>query len=938
VTGRRRPALFFLALSLVAVCAGIASVVRIGPNEVGLSSAGVVEPGLRFALPWSKPVRVARRGTVTLDEIPLRTREGSTLRFQVTGDYEIGDVVESSLARQIRAEGLARALGARATASFARAAESRGVESLLADRTILESAFASELMPAGIGFTRLMARSTIEDEVLRRRRTEDARGLRRPRPGRLLLIGLDGADWSSIRPLVAEGRMPQVARLLRDSAWGPLRSYDPMYSPLIWTTIATGKSPDKHGIADFLVKDEHLGTRRPITSDFRKVKALWNILSDFDVPSGWVGWWATYPAEPIRGVLVSEMVAHAVVRSGAEAASERERLTSPPEYLRERSAMLVPPAKIDRSDVLRLFPVDEAAFRAARARAPTDEPERDSKAPTDPLIHAIKLLCAMRTYHHLALDLLRQGLPVVAVYYEGIDMMGHRFQHYLPPKMALATDEEFTRFRHAVTGYYEIQDEMIGELLAAAGPDTTTVIVSDHGFATGSDRPTGVAPYTTGQPAEWHRPWGIWIVHGPGVNPGPGGPASVYDVAPTVLELVGLPPAQDMQGRILPAFGPDGGAQTSIPSYELVGAPLDHGEPFTIDAEAASEMLANLKALGYVGGVESIGAAHAGSESAPASTQVYYHRNLATYHIKQGEYGDAERELLVANERQPLPKTYSMLSEVRAAQNRFSEAAVALEDGWSKIPEQMDPHTILWIVELHLRGADRAAAQHAVTRHATRITPPVQAAIDARFREADGDADGAITLYERALTDDPLLTHALLRLLALRRSRGEPQRVEPFLRAGLEREERSDLYHNLLGETLRERGELQPALTQFRRANELVPDDPTYLANVAATAAALGLDAEALAAIEWARRIDPHDAQVWLGLGSALDRLGRGADALAALDRAAALAPDDPRPLLASAVVLARTGRVAEARRTVERARARFPESPAVRALAERLN
>jgi tetratricopeptide (TPR) repeat protein len=640
-------------------------------------------------------------------------------------------------------------------------------------------------------------------------------------------------------------------------------------------------------------------------------------------------------------VLVSELVAHTVVRSRTPDALMRAGLTTPPELLRDRAELLVPPAKLDRRDVLHLFPVGAEEFRAAQERARVEEADPDSKAPPDPLVHAIKLLCAMRTYHHLALDLLHQGLPVVAVYYEGIDMMGHRFQHYLPPQMKLATDEEFERFRDAVFGYYEIQDEMIGELLRAAGPGTTTVVVSDHGFATGADRPTDVAPYTTGQPAEWHRPWGIWIVHGAGVRPGPGGPASVYDVAPTVLALAGLPLASDMPGRLLPAVErSDRGRPASIGSYELVGAPLDHGEAPAIDAEASAEMMANLRALGYVGGAESLvpGAGPASAEGGEASTQVFYHRNLATYHIKQGQFADAERELLLANERQPFPKTYSMLSEARAAQNRLADAAAALEDGWSTIPKEMDPHTVLWIVELHLTQGDRAAAEAALARHAAQVPLAVRAAIDGRLREADGDADGALALYERALADDPLLVHALLRVLALRRARGEVERVEPFLRAGIEREPRSDLYHDLLGQSLRDRGDLRGALAQFRRATELVPDDARYLAHLAGAASALGLGEEALGAIEWARRVESRDPEVWLGLGSALDRLGRSTQALDALDRAAALAPDDPRAPVASALVLARAGRLGEARQVVARARARFPDSPAVRALAERLD
>jgi len=937
IRGRRRIGL--LALCVVAAGSFLAlGLQRVPPEHLGLADTGTVESGWRWTAPWARLALLPRHGAIAIEGVPLHTPEGSTLRYDLDLEYAIGLGLSPELAAEIRSLGLALALGERARLSFSRAAERHDAEALLADRTILEAALAADLVAAGIGVVELAARSTIEDEILRLRRTEEARALQRPMAGRVLLIGLDGADFSLLGPLGDAGRLPHIARLLREGASGPLRSYDPMYSPLIWTTVVTGKSPDKHGIADFLVKDARLGTRRPISSDFRKVKALWNVLGEFDVPSGWVAWWASYPAEAVHGVLVSELVAHSVVRSGPEAAAERAGLASPAGFLRDRIGLLVPPSALDRAELLRLFPIDPVSFDAARERASVDAPDPDSKEPPDPEVHTIKLLCAMRTYHNLALDLVGQRLPFVAVYYEGIDMMGHRFQHCLPPRMELVSDEEFRRFREAVPRYYEIQDEMIGELLAAAGPDTTTLVVSDHGFATGDDRPTDIVPYTTGQPAEWHRPWGVWIAHGPGIRRGVGGPASVYDVAPTLLHLAGLPLAADMPGRVLPAVLE---SEPKIRSYELVGSSLDQRQAPEIDAEAAAEMVANLKALGYVGGgdpkVAGGSAESTEVESGDASTQVFYHRNLATYHIKQGQLADAERELLTANERQPFPKTYSMLSEVRAAQGRLAEAAAALEDGWTTIPEQMDPHTALWIVELYVRLGDRTAAHGAASRYAAGLPGAVRTAIDARLLEADGAVDAALSLYERALGGDPLLVQSMLRLHAIRSSRGEAERLEPFLTAGLARESRADLYHNLLGEILRDRGELRAALGHFRRATDLVPENGTYLANRAGAAAALGLVDEALAAIDWARRFDGGNAQVWLGLGSALDRLGRTDEALVALDRSAALGPDDPRAPVSRAIVLARAGRMTEARRAIADARARFPESDAVRAVALRL-
>ena len=70
---------------------------------------------------------------------------------------------------------------------------------------------------------------------------------------KVVLVGLDGADWQIINPLIEAGLMPNMKRLRAAGAWSDLRSTSPMLSPLLWTSVATGVTPDKHGIIDFLV-------------------------------------------------------------------------------------------------------------------------------------------------------------------------------------------------------------------------------------------------------------------------------------------------------------------------------------------------------------------------------------------------------------------------------------------------------------------------------------------------------------------------------------------------------------------------------------------------------------------------------------------------------------------------------------------------------------
>ena len=112
---------------------------------------------------------------------------------------------------------------------------------------------------------------------------------------KLVVIGLDGATWSLMQPLIERGRLPNIAALLSTGIGGALRSTQDSFSPIVWTTLFTGKVPAKHGI-------DAIQRARSVN---RNVHALWNILSDHDetLLAGNVP--GTYPAEPIRGAMFS---------------------------------------------------------------------------------------------------------------------------------------------------------------------------------------------------------------------------------------------------------------------------------------------------------------------------------------------------------------------------------------------------------------------------------------------------------------------------------------------------------------------------------------------------------------------------------------------------------------------------------------------------------
>ncbi len=128
----------------------------------------------------------------------------------------------------------------------------------------------------------------------RRRPPQPAR--RAPPALRVVLVGLDAADWLVVDPLVASGRLPTFARLKAVGRTGILLATPPLVSPLIWTTIATGEWPDDHGILGFMV-DLPDCTQGPVGSSQRLVPALWALPAAAGRRVGVIGWWATWPAE-----------------------------------------------------------------------------------------------------------------------------------------------------------------------------------------------------------------------------------------------------------------------------------------------------------------------------------------------------------------------------------------------------------------------------------------------------------------------------------------------------------------------------------------------------------------------------------------------------------------------------------------------------------------
>ena len=651
-----------------------ASLIHVEPGTLGVlrgSADGkvfVLEPGLHFRIPFLQRLLVYPSGPFHLDfEQPAVSREGSRIRLSVhfEGIFPRDSLIE-----------------------LARKAEGRNGPTLVEEKLkFMMSRWAADQSAADIPTEPLdlkerfrgAARSSdfqIKVLTLRRLTGGEAEAKTPPVPGegvKVVLVGIDAADWQIIDPLIAAGRLPVLARLKREGAWANLRSMDPMLSPLLWTTVATGKPPEEHGVVDFLVSEPGTGRKSPVTSTARRVRALWNIFSEAGRTCDFVAWWATWPAEKVNGVMVSDRVAYSLFDSSG--GSGLEGAVYPDTYAATVARLQVRPDRISLRDLRPYADISQADLDGARRRAKA-EPANASR---DPLIHLTRILSSTRTYHALALDLLSKGQPdLFAVYYQAIDEVSHRFAHFADPRMEMVSESDHHRYRKAVEAMYLEQDRMLGEILSRVDPSSLVLVVSDHGFRNGSGRPTDRPPDIEGQPARWHRPYGIFLASGPMVVRGEKDPLGLLDLAPIVLSAGGLPSAKDMPGAIPPSLFTlsflSSRPGERIATYETGSRP--EGAAMTPEGEAEARRAAaaleeSLRSLGYIGG-ESAGATKTG---AGGSETAFSHANLAGIHLSKGNLAEAEREAKRSLEIAPgyLPALV-YLSETYEQQKRYAEA------------------------------------------------------------------------------------------------------------------------------------------------------------------------------------------------------------------------------------------------------------------------
>lgn len=269
------------------------------------------------------------------------------------------------------------------------------------------------------------------------------RGARQPMvepPATIAVIGLDGVTFRVLRPLLRAGELPAFRELIDDGAWGTLLTYGVASSPLVWTSVATGKRARDHGITDFVThRGSGYGARSMRRSDWR-ARPFWSLVGEAGRDVAVVNWLMSAPPEPVAGAIVTRL-----------SLASRGKRAFPSSLEAPVEAILSQPR-----------PYDDDAHQA------------ETLGHVDDVFDVTEML----------LDVTRPGF--LAVYQSATDGAEHTtWRHYEPSAFdstlwPVAAERDETLATLIPDAYRQV-DRRLGALLDRLGDDALVFVLSDHG-------------------------------------------------------------------------------------------------------------------------------------------------------------------------------------------------------------------------------------------------------------------------------------------------------------------------------------------------------------------------------------------------------------------------------------------------------------------------
>ena len=268
--------------------------------------------------------------------------------------------------------------------------------------------------------------------------------------GRVALIGLDGATYRVLDPLIQAGVMPATARLIERAGTAILRSTIPTYTPPGWVSMATGVNPGRHGVFGFLASNPQERARIAHSGSIDCLP-LWRYIDQLGLRSGIFNVPMSYPPRPLNGFMVSGGLAAGWTNT------EMPNFTSDPAI---------------GQTILKLsdghYPLDtvvsyENDWRDTAALSRLEEVQRLRR----------------KVLGHL---LEHSDVDLVFAVFEGPDRLQHLYYQYILDGSEWVARPEAPHVREGVFDYFAELDHAIDDLVGWAGTDGHVMLVSDHGF------------------------------------------------------------------------------------------------------------------------------------------------------------------------------------------------------------------------------------------------------------------------------------------------------------------------------------------------------------------------------------------------------------------------------------------------------------------------
>ncbi|MCD8528545.1 MAG: alkaline phosphatase family protein [Chitinophagales bacterium] len=353
---------------------------------------------------------------------------------------------------------------------------------------------------------------------------------------KFLLLGWDSADWKVINPLIDQGKMPALEKLINKGVMGNIATLDPPLSPMLWTSIATGKYAFKHGVHGFIEAAQEGQKISPVTQHSIKTSTVWDILNKNGLKTNVVGWWPSHPAKEINGVQVSNFYGKA-----------NDKTTWNNWQAAPKS--IYPKSLEDKLNELRVHPGEFGINQIASFIEKLDLLEESDKK----LINILMNDLAECVSIHSAATYIAENTEwdFMAVYYNAIDHLSHVFMKYHPPKLEWVDEKLYEKYNQVINAMYQFHDMMLERWLKIVDEDCYVMVLSDHGFHS-DDKRVQTLPNEPAAIAREHNQLGMVALKGPGIKQDEiiyG--SSLLDVCPTILSIFNLPIGSDMDGKVL---------------------------------------------------------------------------------------------------------------------------------------------------------------------------------------------------------------------------------------------------------------------------------------------------------------------------------------------------------------------------------------------------